>query len=259
MLEYNSRCQPPWGESQLRHKLLCAYQRTGPLPEFTSANFKLHNKVAAIIPASSRWPAVNQELREAIIADEDGLHDLWEAAPVRFDDNEQHSEQIIDRLFPDNPLLCCGKSKYDFNTKSRDDWRGELSGLQFIVPSPMSAVAGLTQDGKESKHTLSNTGARRFLVVEFDTGMLDEHAALLIHLTNYMPLACVVYSGGKSLHGWFYVHGQPSVMVGKFFQYAVSLGADKATWTRSQFARMPDGRRDNGQLQTVYFFNNKIR
>jgi hypothetical protein len=38
-------------------------------------------------------------------------------------------------------------------------------------------------------------------------------------------------------------------------QYAVSLGADRATWTRSQFVRMPDGARGNGERQTVFFFN----
>jgi hypothetical protein len=40
-----------------------------------------------------------------------------------------------------------------------------------------------------------------------------------------------------------------------FMRYAVMLGADRATWTRSQFVRMPDGTRDNGNRQTVYFFN----
>ncbi len=39
---------------------------------------------------------------------------------------------------------------------------------------------------------------------------------------------------------------------------AVSLGADPATWTRSQFVRMPDGTRDNGKRQTVYFFNGEV-
>ena len=41
-------------------------------------------------------------------------------------------------------------------------------------------------------------------------------------------------------------------------RYAVSLGADRATWTRSQFVRMPDGTRDNGKRQTVYFFNPEV-
>jgi hypothetical protein len=38
-------------------------------------------------------------------------------------------------------------------------------------------------------------------------------------------------------------------------RYAVSLGADTATWSRLQFVRMPDGARENGKRQAVYFFN----
>jgi len=57
------------------------------------------------------------------------------------------------------------------------------------------------------------------------------------------------------MHGWFFVHGQLDEKMLRFFRYAVSLGADPATWTRSQFVRMPDGVRDNGKRQTVFFLN----
>jgi hypothetical protein len=201
------------------------------------------------------WPTINAEQREAIIADGDGLIGMWETSPVRFEDNEQHTESIIDRLFSANPLLCCGRSNSEFDTKPREQWRGELSALQFIVPSAMSAIAGVTQDGRESKHALSNTGPRRFLVVEFDTGTPDDHASLILHLAKRAPLALGMHSGGKSMHGWFYCDGQPESRLELFMRYAVSLGADRATWTRSQFVRMPDGKRDSGMRQTVYFFN----
>ena len=143
------------------------------------------------VNAVTKWPDVNQEQREAIIRDGGQLADLWELSPVHIDDNERHSmEQIIDRLFPNNPLLCCGESSYDFNTRTRDQWRGRLSQLQLIVPSPMSAVTGLTKDGKQSEHCLNNTGPRRFLICEFDKGTTDEHAALILHLGR-QGAACV--------------------------------------------------------------------
>jgi hypothetical protein len=154
--------------------------------------------------------------------------------------------------------LCCGKSKREFDTRPREDWRGQLAELALIVPSPMSAVEGVTKEGKPSRHTLSNTGPRRFLIVEFDTGTADDHAALLLHLAGYAPMVCALHSGGKSLHGWFFVHGQPDAKVLKFFRFAVSLGADSATWTRCQFVRMPDGSRDNGQRQAVYFLHPQL-
>lgn len=211
---------------------------------------------AAPVQSAKKWPSVNKEQREAIVCN-GGLADLWELSRPRIDDNRQHTEEIVDKLFPGNPLLCCGKSNSNFDTKPRDDWRGELSALALIVPSPMSAVEGVTKEGKASKHTLSNTGDRHFLICEFDAGTLDEHAALLIHLAGFAPLVCAVHSGNKSLHGWFFVAGQPEEKVRKFFRYAVSLGADAATWTRSQFVRTPDGTRDNGNRQTVFFLNFK--
>jgi hypothetical protein len=227
--------------SAVQNSLACAWQPRGD---------------ALSIQCASKWPAVNKERQKAIIRDNGTLADLWELSCPRIADNGQHTEAIIDELFPGNPLLCCGLSQSEFDTKPREDWRGQLSQLQFIVPSPMSAVFGRTkEDGHESKHTLDNTGPRRFLVCEFDTGTNDEQAALLLHLAKYAPLVCVVHSGGKSLHGWFVAAGWLGTKVEKFFRYAVSLGADPATWTPCQFVRMPDGRRDNGKPQTVFFLN----
>jgi hypothetical protein len=228
--------------SAVQNSLPCAWQPKGN---------------ATPLQSDAKWPLVNQEQRSAILRDGGGLADLWELSKPRIEDNGQHTEEIMDRLFPGNPLLCCGKSSQEFDTRPRDNWRGELSALQLIVPSPMSAVSGTTKDGKESKHTLANTGARRFLICEFDTGMTDEHAAMLLHLGTFAPLVCAVHSGNKSLHGWFFVAGQPDMKIEKFFRYAVSLGADRATWTRSQFVRMPDGTRDNGKRQTVFLLNFK--
>ena len=95
------------------------------------------------------WPAVNRDRREAILASGGGLADLWEASPVRFDDDGTHTEEIIDCLFPGNPLLCVAKSNREFETASREELRGTLAGLSLIVPSPMTARMGRTQDGKE--------------------------------------------------------------------------------------------------------------
>ena len=206
------------------------------------------------IRPARKWPTVNQEQRAAVTR-HSGLVDLWETSPIRIEDNEPHTEAIIDALFPTDALLCCGKSNSAFDTKPREKWRGELSGLSLIVPSSMIAPTGLTKEGKVSAHALANTGPRRFLVIEFDTGTMDEQSALLLHLATFAPLICAVHSAGKSFHGWFYVHGQPDTKVEKFFRDAVSLGADPATWTRSQFVRMPDGTRDNGARQTVFFLN----
>jgi hypothetical protein len=222
----------------------------------------------------ARWLDPNFHLIEAVAHTGNGLVDLWEASPMRLDSNASRTDEIIDILFPENPLLCCGWNRYRFDTRPRNRWH-KLHDLQLIVPNPMTVSQGLTRNRKISAHALSNTGARRFLIVEFDfdsssspeearlLGRLategrdvrDLCAALLLHLAEKAPLALSVYSGGKSLHGWFYCAGIPEEKVARFFRYAVSLGADRANWNPSQFTRMPDGLRENGKRQTVYFFN----
>jgi hypothetical protein len=216
----------------------------------------------------------NFHLVEAVAAAGNGLVDLWEASPIRLDSNAPRTDEIIDILFPKNPLLCCGWNRHRFDTRPRNRWY-KLHGLQFIVPNPMTAPVGLTKTGKLSAHALSNIGPRRFLIVEFDfdgrnsveaarlIGKLETEgrdvrdlcAALLLHLGEKAPLALVVHSGGKSLHGWFYCADVPEEKVWRFFRYAVLLGADQANWSPSQFARMPDGLRENRKRQAVYFFN----
>ena len=228
-------------EDAIRNSKACAWQPGEPLPSRS-----------ARVPV---WPAVNDAHRKAIIASNATLYDLWENSPVRFDDTAPHAEEIIDALFPGNPWLCVGASNDHFKTRHREDLRGELSALALIVPSPMTARTGRTKKGTTSEHALDNTAPRRFLVVEFDTGTADDHAALLLHLAERAPLALAVHSGKKSLHGWFYCAGQSEDATRTFMQRAVSIGADPATWTRSQFVRTADGTRDNGQRQTVYFFN----
>jgi hypothetical protein len=257
--------------------------------------------------AQPAWPPRDKTRIDAIVRRGIGLHDLWEASPIwlqapvpepTIDDESTDpvwvtstvtlepigpfTEQIVDTLFPGNPLLCVGKTAYKFATRRRNVWRGRLSEFQFVVPSPMDRVKGRKADGEESEHTLDNTGPRRFLVVEFDFSLkardgvtdsewaplvkswdadgisvADACAALLVHLTKQAPLTLAVHSAGKSVHGWFYCQGQPERRLRRFMNDAHTLGADHATWTRSQFVRMPDGTRDNGRRQTVYFFNPK--
>jgi hypothetical protein len=102
---------------------------------------------------ASAWPKVNAEQREAAIASGAGLVDLWEISPVGFEDNKSHTEEIIDTLFPGDPLLCAGRSNYEFATRSRSEWQGQLAALPLIVPSPMTARVGRTQEGKDGAHT----------------------------------------------------------------------------------------------------------
>lgn len=213
-------------------------------------------------PSPGHWPSVNRERIEAVASGGQGVGDLIRTSAVQSNGDRPQTAKILQAMFPGDPLLCVG-SKYEFFTEPLSVFSESAHTFEQIVPSPMLAKYGTTRDGKRSEHTLEATGPRRFLVVEGDKldGQpipKDTQAAVLLHLAERAPLALVVDSAGKSLHGWFFCAGVEEASLRRFFGYAVSLGADEGLWTRSQFARMPDGRRENGRRQSVLFFNPEV-
>jgi len=218
-----------------------------------------------------RWPARNYDWITDVIRKGPTVAQLKERSAVRLVDSDPpRADEIVDWLFPGDPLLCCGASESVFTTKLKSEWRGQLANLQFIVPNPIVARVGRTQSGKASAHAKQNTGPRQYLVIEFDfeptdtpvfqvlnelkLTSLDACAALLWELGKALRLDLVVHSGGKSLHGWFDCHEIPEEKLHEFMQIAVQLGADPVTWNRTQFVRMPDGfRKAPPNRQSVCF------
>jgi hypothetical protein len=192
---------------------------------------------------------------EAAIVGYGGLKQLMASSPS--DVTRWNSEAIVDGLFPGNPWVCVGRNQYTGRTERRDALRGMEDQFQFIVPSPMRAKTGLTQEGKVSQHCLDGTGPRHFLVIESDQEDMtrDQKASMLLHLATTAPLVMVVDSGGKSLHGWFHCQGQAEDRLMRFFDRALTLGGDNSTRSPYQFVRMPGATRDNGNKQEVLFFN----
>ena len=243
-------------------------RRPDPANEIETAVQKVYATTERIVsksygPGPKRWPAVNREQIEAIVSARPAcVADLWEESPVRLDGDTAQTAAVLPILFPGDPLLCVG-SKSDFETDHLSALADRAHTLEQIVPSPMLAKYGRTQAGHLSQHSLEATGPRRFVVIEGDKidGApipKDTQAAILLHLAERAPLALVVDSAGKSLHGWFFCAGADEDKLRRFFAYAVSLGADSGLWTRNQFARMPDGTRDNGKRQSILYFNPEV-
>jgi hypothetical protein len=186
-----------------------------------------------------------------------------------------------------DPLICFGADD-QFWTRPQSAVRGILHIHEQIVPSPMRALQGLTVDGRWSEHTKDGTGERMFLVTEFDftkttpkgkptiwgpllesceaagITVLDLNAALLAHLSEQRPLWMAVFSGGKSLQGWFPCRGEPEAELQHWFvSQARRLGADPMTWCKSQFVRMPDGtrapnREGKSVRQTIEYYDPSV-
>jgi hypothetical protein len=258
----------------IKHSASCAWSPTEENSESFSAKPEPKN------------PQPNVAAIDRIVTSGIGLYDLWERSEIRFGDSGSppQTEYVIDSIFPGNPLLCVGKSQSQFSTRRRNVWRGHLSRLPFIVPNPMTKVTGKTKDGRLSEHTLEATGTRTWQVLEFDFSELardgatptewkplieswkalgitiaDVCSALLWELGTLAPLVLVVFSGGKSLHGWFKVAGATENQLREFSRTAMRLGACSSTLNNpSQFVRIPDGLRDNGARQLVWYFRRSL-
>lgn len=192
------------------------------------------------------------------------LPEIEPLSEVRID-----ASSALNKLFPGDPLVCIGATLQRCCTKPLSRFT-EVSNYQFIVPSPMRdrwAVAKST--GRKSPRALNNVGPRRWVVVECDFSKEDEETAgrsskdlclsVLSELSRYRPLACVVDSGGKSLHGWFVVYDDERLWdtdsLKRFLRYSASLGGDRKTWTKNQLVRLPGGTRDTGATQKILLWN----
>jgi hypothetical protein len=199
-----------------------------------------------------KWPRLHQGLIERIECKGFGVEELRRSSPVVF--LFECSFHVLNRLFEENEWVCCASSPQLSATKKFDEWRDQLDQVRFVVPSPMRSEFGVTLEGRESMRCLDNVGNRRFLVIEFDSSPIDSQAGAIKFLSEYLPLVMVIHSGGKSLHSW-YSGDADSEQLLKFMRLAVSLGADPATWSKCQLVRLPFGRRDNGNLQNVLYFD----
>ena len=212
-----------------------------------------------ILAERTRWPNPNPDRIKAITKDGPKLLDLWDASPVQRVCDALSTEVILDLLYPDDPWLCIGKTLKYCPTRTLKFWRKEkLDDYQFIVPNPMTGPKGITKRGNLSSRTNSNTDQRRYLVTDFDQGTLDQQAAIIWYLQDYAELTLVMFTGGKGLHAWFNVYNYPEEDVKWFFQYAVSVWADRKMWTPCQLARLPDGLRRDGKKaarQSVFYFD----
>jgi hypothetical protein len=174
--------------------------------------------------------------------------------------SEVEPKRILELTLKPNPdtWICIGRNK-SFKDKSWIEAKtlhfqnlSSLSNSELVVPCWMTAKTGMTTTGKTSEHTLENTGEPRFIVVDLDEPPPHEHASILWKLADYREPSLVLSTGGKGLHAWFPVTNDDEA----FWDYAVLLGADeRIRKNKSQFVRMPNGRRINGKKQEVIFLN----
>lgn len=246
----------------VRNSYAVSWQPAG-APPLAPTKYTVKGKGASGAPAE-RWPERDAVARACRIVDakEEGvteLYDLWELSPSH--NLVRSVDDWMDVLFNEAEWLCLASGHpATARTRRSDKWTfGAADDCDLVVPSPMTGPSGIGQDGRTTHRCLGNTGARRWLVVEFDDGTLDQQAALHWHLdacaiaSGWPRLTLVLHSAGKSLHGWYGPITDEEV-AREIMAYAVTLGADPATWTRCQLVRLPEGMRNGVKPESAMEF-----
>jgi hypothetical protein len=212
--------------------------RTVPDAEIWKAVRKAYSATAeeALAVSAVPWPEPSPEAIARVLSTTTPLFGL---EPVE----DLSAPRLLPALFDWDELVCAGYAQWQGATATLQEIQPNAGAFQFVVPSPMTARTGVSQEGEPAFRCLANTGPRRFLVIEGDSATKEEQARILSHLAGLLPLVLVVDSGGKSLHGWYWAAGRPEPDLRLFMEYAVHLGADPHTFVRCQWVRMPGGTR----------------
>ncbi len=197
-----------------------------------------------------KWPPVNDSARLA----RNSFPPMFGTAPANLT-----AQQVLPSLFPGEPLLAFGQEVYSVTTMPLSDVLPVADKFAFLTPNPMTAEYGEKADGTLSKRCKANACATeqlKYLVVEFDLHEPPEwQAAQLSSLHSpACPLCLAVWSGGKSIHGWFNAAGLSPYEKKLFFLFAAYLGADRSLWDHSKVVRMPGGVRRTGERQAILYF-----
>ena len=242
--EYNSRCLPPWSERELAHKFNDALRvATGAAP----IQRRPPVRSATIDPAKAARAFLNGfECPEA---------DLWEASPVRLDDEWTRDAALLasylyrsdERLnFVDRYTLKEGKAVPASIGET-------LPQPEFVArlqegPPPCPAGGWLRMNPVDGHGTGdANVTAYRFALMESDALPPDVQLSLWARLP--LPIAAILTSGGRSVHAWVKVDAECiddyRNATARLLATLARFGVDGQNKNPSRLSRMP------GALRTI--------
>jgi hypothetical protein len=143
-------------------------------------------------------------------------------------------------------------------TKTRDQWmayvrdHGAPSGTIGCMFRP-NRVSG-TPTGEKGGWTDADVTSHRFAVIESDLLPLDLQLSVLARLP--LPIAAIVFSGGKSHHALVRVDAPDAVAyrrdVSRMLALLRSLGFDHSTGNPSRMSRLPGAMRGEHMQKLLY-------
>ena len=175
--------------------------------------------------------------------------DFWEASPVRLlDEPSNDALLLLDILYASSDILFIG-DQYSKKVMSVDKWKVHIEkngtrDLPHIIPNPLSGQQHKTQMGKLSYRCDAAVQEYRFSVAEFDSLSCEDQFAFWAAVP--LPLAALIYTGGKSLHGWVRIENVDTetkwttcIEEKLYKQRLIPMGVDPACRNESRLSRLP--------------------
>lgn len=263
--EFNQRCQPPWGEKQIEHKLRQADTTPDPQPR----GYLLGDNAGPVgdVPATRRaappppkppfdplvlkafagewskvvdllWLANRSAVDPATVTSADFLSALYGAGErvLIFNQCTRGGQQVTqgEALWPDEETLPTGKYGVWFLPQPVD---GEYH------PNPRSEKNKMSRRSEESVLRFP------FLVLESDTAPLRDWLGALVQLP--LRIVAIYTSGGRSVHALVRVSAQTkkqwddikaAMMPG--LRFLLTNGLDKGVLSAVRLSRLPQAWRE---------------
>lgn len=192
-------------------------------------------------------------------------------SPIRIDwSPEEDAWRVLEALYAPDEMLYIGPPRGQVNVgieiREARQWIERFQKLgpaatgPHVIPNPLSGLPAPTADGTGMTLRGDACVARfRFAVVEFDG--LSREDQLAFWWSARLPVAVLVDSGGKSVHGWVRVRDVDRaedwtrvVEAHLFGNFLKPLGVDGACRNESRLSRLPGHRRrETGNWQRLLY------
>lgn len=262
---YNQKCDPPWTERELMHKVGQALKATnhskprghliGGNGTFSRADL-VSPKVKAALP-----PKVSQKKYDAVKEMNEYLNgfsctdlDLQEASPIRLEDSEGDGWLLLETLFEPDEFINYVIDWEPYTKKGAKEIKANPIGLGVTdrcrslvkewgaMGTPFSDAGGWLRINPVDGNGVNdkNVTAFRFALVEFDAVPIDMQISFLARVP--LPIAAILTSGGKSVHAWIKVEADDfkdyEATVEEMRNLLTRFGIDRTNKNPSRLSRL---------------------
>lgn len=250
MTEYNARCDPPWTEHELHHKVRQAEETPHDKPRgfFLGERDRVkalgvnpwRRSATAPVPREKPKPAKIETSRKLPEPLADGARELLQVA---FEAGE--GVRIVPAVLNDDSKeIPAGHGA----TYSREEWLEKL-GAKAGNPNKIWKSSDRTgiyigiNPLKLASDTDAAVTAFRHVLVEFDEGLsLDEQYNLLCQ--SDLPITALIHSGKRSIHAWVRIDAKDrreyDERVKLLWEHFEAYGIDNKNRNPSRLSRLPN-------------------